>query len=389
MIYSLAASSWDDCEYSALERVIKAGDFTMGREVFDFEQRFADWIGCKFAVMVNSGSSANLLMVAALMYRRDGFLKPGDEVIVPAVSWSTTYHPLQQYGLKVKFVDIDAKTLNLDLLQLEQAITPGTRAILSVNLLGNPNNFRKLNSIIQGRDIILLEDNCEALGASFGGKFTGTFGLMGTFSFFFSHHISTMEGGIIVTDDEELHHILLCIRSHGWTRNLPKINRVCGEKDDDDFNEAYRFVLPGYNLRPLEFSGAVGKEQLKKLTKILEVRRRNALYCQSVFDSIPWFQMQKEVGESSWFGFSLVLGEDAPYDRNSIVRKLRNVGVEVRPIVAGNFVKNQTLKWYNYVIHGQLNNSEYIDKHGFYVGNHHYSLEKQIDLLSSALCTGY
>ncbi|HQU09922.1 MAG TPA: DegT/DnrJ/EryC1/StrS family aminotransferase, partial [Opitutales bacterium] len=224
----MATTSWGQEEYDAMQRVIASGVFTMGVNVQVFERDFANYIGSKHCVMVNSGSSANLLMVAALFYTKNPKLqlKRGNEVIVPAVSWSTTYYPLYQYGLKIKFVDIDLNTLNYDLEQLEKAVTDSTRMIMAVNLLGNPNDFDRINQIIAGRDILMIEDNCESLGAKFNGKHAGTFGVMGSFSSFFSHHISTMEGGLIVTDDEELYHILLSLRAHGWTRNLPKENHV-------------------------------------------------------------------------------------------------------------------------------------------------------------------
>jgi CDP-6-deoxy-D-xylo-4-hexulose-3-dehydrase len=183
--------------------------FSMGKEVFTFEEQFAKYTGSKHCVMVNSGSSANLIMIGAMFYKKNNPWKIGDEVLVPAVSWPTTYYPLYQYGLKIKFIDIDLETLNFDLNALEKAITPKTKGILAVNLLGNPNDFDRIQSMIKGRDIVLLEDNCESLGATFKGKQAGTFGDMGTFSFFFSHHISTMEGGMVVTDDEELHQILV------------------------------------------------------------------------------------------------------------------------------------------------------------------------------------
>ena len=265
--FPLATSSWDDAEQAALQRVIASDRYSMGPEVAAFEADFARFTGSRYAVMVNSGSSANLAMVAALRYTQNPDLRlmPGDEVIVPAVSWSTTYFPLHQYGLHLKFVDIDAHTLNYDLTALESAISDRTRAIMAVNLLGNPNDFDAIRALIGPRRITLLEDNCESMGATFAGRQTGTFGVMGTFSCFFSHHISTMEGGLVVTDDEELYHILLALRAHGWTRNLPKFNRLTGVKSDDPFEESFRFVLPGYNLRPLEMSGALGVEQMKKL----------------------------------------------------------------------------------------------------------------------------
>src|SRR3989338_1995166 len=184
--------------------------------------------------------------------------------------------PLYRYGLRLKFVDIDSETLNIDLKKLEEAVTDKTRMIFAVNLLGNPNDFDEIRRIIGSRDILLLEDNCESLGAEFEGRQAGTFGLMGSYSSFFSHHMSTMEGGMIVTDDEELYHILLSLRSHGWTRHLPKHNKVCGTKGDDLFEESFRFVLPGYNLRPLELSGAIGSKQIKKLPEFMRIRRDNA-----------------------------------------------------------------------------------------------------------------
>ena len=274
--YSLSSNTWDSKEYIAIQRVINSNLFTMGKEVSSFESKFAKFFGSKFCVMVNSGSSANLLMIASLFFTKikNRKLKKGDEVIVPAVSWSTTYFPLQQYGIKLVFVDINKETLNFDIPQLEKAISKKTKAILAVNLLGNPNDFISLNKICKENGLTLLEDNCESMGAKYGDKYTGSFGLMGTFSSFFSHHISTMEGGYIVTDDEEIYHILLSLRAHGWTRNLPNKNRVTGRKSNKDFLESFNFVLPGYNLRPLEISAAIGKEQLKKISIFSEDKKK-------------------------------------------------------------------------------------------------------------------
>lgn len=386
--YSLASSTWDQHEYAAIQRVIESDMFTMGKEVAQYEKDFAAFFGAQYALMVSSGSTANLLMIAALFFTKNAKykLKRGDEVIVPAVSWSTTYFPLQQYGLKVKFVDIDRQTLNMDLDKLEAAITDNTRAILSVNLLGNPNDFARMNEIIAGRDIFILEDNCESMGATLNGKQAGTFGVMGTFSSFFSHHIATMEGGCVVTDDEELYHILLCIRAHGWTRNLPKFNQVTGEKSDDAFEESFKFVLPGYNVRPLEMSGALGIEQLKKLPNFIETRRKNAELFQSLFADHPFIEIQKETGESSWFGFSLILKENAPYSRAELVKKLVENGIECRPIVTGNFLKNkEVLEFFDYEVAGTLEGAEYLDEHGLFVGNHQNDIEAEIKLLAKVL----
>lgn len=382
--YPLAEFSWDQAETDAMHRLIDAGTFTMGSHVQEFEQRFAQYIGSRHCVMVNSGSSANLLMVAALFYTKNSALKleRGDEVIVPAVSWSTTYFPLYQYGLKIKFVDIDLYTLNYDLDQLQEAVGDKTRAIMAVNLLGNPNDFNRIRQIIGDRDIVLIEDNCEAMGAEFEGRKAGTFGVMGTFSSFFSHHISTMEGGLIATDDEELYQILLSLRAHGWTRNLPKNNLVCGEKSDDLFEESFRFVLPGYNVRPLELSGAIGVEQVKKLPGLITERRKNGVLLQGAMGDHPDILIQQEIGASSWFGFSLVVRPGSSLTRPLLLAKLNDLGFECRPIVAGNFARNEVVKYFDSEVHGELNNAVHIDRQGLFVGNHHYPLSEAIGVLS-------
>lgn len=383
--FPLATSSWEKEELDAMQRVIASGMFTMGEQVKKFEHDFAQYVGSKHCVMVNSGSSANLLMVAALFYTQNPALKlkRGDEVIVPAVSWSTTYYPLYQYGLKIKFVDIDLHTLNYDLDQLESAVTDKTRAIMAVNLLGNPNDFGKIQQIIGDRKIVLIEDNCESMGATYQGKQAGTFGVMGSFSSFFSHHISTMEGGLIVTDDEELYQILLSLRAHGWTRNLPKENLVCSEKSDDPFEESFRFVLPGYNVRPLELEGALGVEQVKRLPKMIEERRKNGLLLQSAMSTHSDIIIQHEIGQSSWFGFSLVIRPGSKLDRKTLVTKLNDLGFECRPIVAGNFAKNEVVKYFDSEVHGSLKNAEHIDQHGLFIGNHHYAIPDAFNLLRS------
>lgn len=378
MFYPLATSGWDDLEIQAIQNVIKSGMYSMGPYVAEYEKHFSKYLNSKYSVMCSSGSTANLIMVAALFYRKNNPLKRGDEVIVPAVSWSTTYYPLYQYGLKLKFVDIDVETLNYDLKALGEAVSSKTRVIMAVNLLGNSNNFAQIKKITEGTGIELIEDNCESLGATFEGKQCGTFGLMGTFSSFFSHHISTMEGGIVCTDDEELYHILLCLRAHGWTRNLPKENKVTGTKSDNLFDESYKFVLPGYNVRPLEMSGAIGIEQLKKLPTFVDVRRQNAEVFQEVFSKFPEIIIQKEIGKSSWFGFSIVIIPDSGIKRMNIIESLISSGAECRPIVAGNFAKNEVVKWFDSEIHKTLPNAEHIDQHGFFVGNHQVLMKDQI-----------
>ena len=378
--FPLATATWGQEEQDAMQRVIASGIFTMGESVNAFERDFAEYVGSKHCVMVNSGSSAILLMVAALFYTKNPKLKlnRGGEVIVPAVSWSTTYYPLYQYGLKIKFVDIDLNTLNYDLDQLEQAVTDKTRAIMAVNLLGNPNDFNRINKIIGGRDIVLMEDNCESMGAKFEGKHAGTFGVMGGYSSFFSHHISTMEGGLIVTDDEELYQILFSLRAHGWTRDLPKKNLVCSDKSDDPFEESFRFVLPGYNVRPLEIEGALGVEQVKRLSSLISARRENGRLFQAALANHPDIIIQQEIGESSWFGFGLVIRPNSKLTRKALVQQLNELGFECRPIVAGNFTKNEVVKYFDSEVYGTLKNAEYIDQNGLFVGNHHYPIPEAL-----------
>ena len=383
MEYKLATSTWDELEINAIQDVIKTDKFSMGPKVEEFEKQFAQYFGSKYSVMCSSGSTANLLMTASLFFSKKPKLKAGDEIIVPAVSWSTTYFPLQQYGLKLKFVDIDLNTLNYNLDDLESAVSSKTKAIMVVNLLGNSNDFNKINEIIENRDIVVIEDNCESMGAKLDDKFCGTHGLMGTFSTFFSHHMATMEGGMVLTDDEEYYHILLCLRAHGWTRNLPHKNHV-SDKSDDWFEESFRFVLPGYNVRPLEMSGAIGIEQLKKLPSFIKQRRKNAEIFVKLFKDDKRFLIQKEIGESSWFGFSLII-MDKSINRKEIIDLLTINKIDSRPIVTGDFTKNNVMKFFNYEIHETLENADHLHYQGFFLGNSHVDLTKELNYLKEVL----
>jgi len=382
--YSLATSTWDEKELNAIQSVIDNDIFTMGDSVKQFEEDFAQFLNKKYCVMVSSGSTANLIATAALFYTKNPMLKRGDEVIVPAVSWSTTYFPLQQYGLKLKFVDIDLETLNYDLDTLSSAITEDTKMIMAVNLLGNPNDFDAINEMIKETEIIILEDNCESMGAEYKGKQAGTFGIMGTFSTFFSHHMATMEGGFVTTDDEELYHILLSMRAHGWTRDLPKENKV-SNKSDDWFEESFRFVLPGYNVRPIEMSGAIGVEQLKKLPSFLKQRRENAKLFVELFSHHPDFIIQKDIDNSSWFGFSLIIKPTSNLKRKNVIKKLQENNIDCRPIVTGNFTRNEVMKFFDYEIHDNLKNADFLHDNGFFIGNSQVNLEREIKYLGEVL----
>jgi CDP-6-deoxy-D-xylo-4-hexulose-3-dehydrase len=376
--YSLSNDTWGEEEVQAVNEIISSRYFTLGKYVSQYEKEFALKFGAKYAVMSNSGSSANLLAIAALVYSKR--LQRGDEVIVPAVSWSTTYFPLAQYGLKLRFVDIDINTLNINLTNLENAISNETKAIFAVNLLGNPNDFTLLQEICTRNNIILLEDNCESMGAEFDGKCAGSFGLMGTFSSYFSHHICTMEGGMTITNDEELYHYMLSIRSHGWTRHLPKDSKIY-HKLDNEFYESFNFIMPGYNLRPLEMEAAIGIQQLKKLDSFVASRRDNAGYFSSLMKDEKNIMIQQEVGKSSWFGFAIILKDELEYKRDLFIKAFKENGIEVRPIVTGNFVKQKALEFMEYSISGKLDNADYIHENGFFVGNHSISMKSNIDTL--------
>lgn len=376
MRYRLCDDTWDESEFSAVRQVLDSNMFSMGERVAEYEREFAAKFGVKYAVMTSSGSAANLLAVAGLVY--SGRIQKGDEVIVPAVSWSTTYFPLYQMGLRLRFVDIDRDTLNIDMDRLAAAVTGNTKMVCLVNLLGNPNDFDRIMEICGGKNIIIMEDNCESLGAEYHGKKAGTFGFVGTYSTFYSHHLCTMEGGMTVTDDEELYHYMLCIRAHGWTRNLPKDSKIY-RKSENDFYESFNFIVPGFNLRPLEIEGAAGSEQLKKMDRIIAQRRENAKYFREKMSGFKDIRLQKETGESSWFGFAMVLEGKLKGRRDELVKYLAENGIEVRPIVAGNFTRNSVIKYMDYSIYGDLTSGDDIHDNGFFIGNHSKNNSDQTD----------
>ncbi len=378
MKYPLAVSSWDHEERDAIQRIVDSGIHSMGDEVRAFEAAFAAWNGSRYAVMVNSGSSANLLGFNSLLYVDDHPLRRGDKIVVPAVSWSTTYFPLSQSGYVLKFVDVDAGTFNLDLNQVEQALAdPEVKAVVAVNLLGNPCELDQLQTMCERRGVMLLEDNCESLGAELNGRKTGSFGRLGTFSFFFSHHLCTMEGGMVVTDDEELYHAMLAMRAHGWTRNLPEGSKL--HIDEDEFIRKFRFVLPGFNLRPLEMQAAVGQVQLRKANRFIAQRRRNARIFKQTFGAIPGVSTQRENGKHSWFGFALVLDSGGAARRKELVATLAADGVETRPILAGNFLNNPVLELIDNETPYSYHNAETLDKSGLFFGSHNHCLKEELE----------
>jgi CDP-6-deoxy-D-xylo-4-hexulose-3-dehydrase len=384
MFYDLAAPTWGEEERRAIDETLAGGRLTMGPRVAEFERAFAEKFGVRHAVMVGSGSAANLVGVAALFYKRYFPLRRGDEVIVPAISWATTYYPLQQYGLRLRFVDVELDTLNIDVSRLERALTPRTRLVVAVSILGNPCALDVLRRFCDERGLYLFEDNCESMGASIAGRACGTFGDIGTFSTFFSHHISTMEGGVLVTNDTELCHLARSLRAHGWTRDLPEDTDIF-EPRDDDFFEAYRFILPGYNARPLELAGAIGLEQLKKLDRMIAVRRQNAHTFARLFAGDERFIIQREHGTSSWFSFTVVLNPRWSIDRRRVLAALKKADIGYRIITGGCFLRHDVIRYFDYDTAGEIVNANIAHDRGFFVGNHPFDLTPQIERLREVL----
>jgi CDP-6-deoxy-D-xylo-4-hexulose-3-dehydrase len=392
--YELSSSSWDHEEVDAIQRVVASGQYTMGQEVFAFEREFAAASDMRYAVMVNSGSSANLIATAALFFKADRPLQAGDEVIVPALSWGTTYHPLVQYGLKLRFVDIELDTLNIDTAALEAALTPRTRMLVAVSILGNPAALDVLRRFADAHDLYFLEDNCESLGAEVDGRKAGSFGDLSTCSFFFAHHLSTMEGGVVLTNDLELADLCRALRAHGWTRDLSENSPLYERRSGEHF-EAYRFLLPGYNVRPMEFQGATGRVQLRKLPGLIEARRRNLALFQELFAGDERFIIQREHGKSSSYSFTIVLNpavlnpgglnRAAGIDRDRVFAALKANDIQFRMVTGGCYTRHDVIRHCDYSIAGELKNANIVHDYGLFVGNHPKDISAQLHRLREVL----
>lgn len=385
-IYSLASKSWNETEYQAMMGVLSGDYYKMGAVCKKFEQDYAKWTGIKYAVFCNSGSSANLLALAAVRYDPRHKSDQRNEIIVPAVSWSTTYYPVTQLGYTPVFADVSAKTFNLSIEDVERKITPNTKAIFAVNLLGNPCDFDALKSLCSKYNLILLEDNCESMGAEYKGRKTGCHGHIGTHSTFFSHHISTMEGGICVTDDEFTFELIKSLRTHGWVRDVEnkELFYKYFEKPESELYEFFHFVLPGYNFRPTEVQGALGIEQVKKLDGFIETRIKNIRYFESALKELNvdiHLQQEQPNGKSSWFGFGLLCPHQEA--RNSLVQTLNKNEIECRPIVSGNMLRQPVFA--QFATPEDFPGAEKIHECGLMIGNHQFPIQNQIDYFISTL----
>ena len=389
MIYPLAYSTWGKEELEAIQRVIDSDMYTMGKHVKQFEDEFAKQFGSNHAVMVNSGSSANLLMLSLLKWK----YKLTGNIIVPVVGWATTYFPIVQNGFKINFVDVDPNTWNIDVNKIEEAINPQTCAIMPVNLLGNSCDYSKIIDICTKHNLLLIEDNCESMGAKYNGLYTGTIGLAGSFSFFFSHHIQTMEGGMILCTDKDDADYMRSMRAHGWVRDLPADSHLY-KKTGNAFDDNFIFATPGYNVRPLEMSGAIGSVQLTKWNSIMETRLANKEHFLSLFANKSWCRVQKEIGTSSWFTFGIVLDGELKGRRAEVIDALSKAGIQNRPLASRNFLKQPVMRDLDFIVSGQWVNpnkillaseqmtaADDIHNNGFVVANGSENIKESIDKL--------
>lgn len=340
---------------------------SMWEKTFEFEARFAQYQNSNSAVMVNSGSSADLLMAFLLTNPLKPILARGDEVLIPVVTWPTHIWSVMMAGLKVKLVDVDPTTLNIDMEDLERSISPKTRAIFPVHLMGNPCDMKKIVSLAEKHGLIILEDCCEAFGSQYGGKMVGNFGLASSFSFFFSHHMMTMEGGMISCNNEEVADHLRILRAHGWMRN---VNTLKFPHDNCDVDERYKFVGWGFNVRPTDLQAGFGICQLEKLpsfnkTRELLARKFFELLKTNEFINFPRVETE---AEPSWFALPMMVAENAPYSRSELTDYLERQGVETRPIVTGNVARHPVASIFPEFSEREFPGADQIHSRGFYVG---------------------
>ncbi|CAF1028207.1 unnamed protein product [Adineta steineri] len=389
-LFPLAMNPFGVDEILAMTEVLLTGRLTLGSEVEKAEKKFAQNVGVPYAVMVNSGSSANLLAVAAITNKlRPIHCDSGDQVLVPAVCWSTSVFPLLQNGLCPVFVDVDPCTFNVTLVELERKLTPRVKAVMAVHVLGNSIDMREMKNFVTRHKLILIEDTCESLGSFCNSgteneqKMLGTFGDFGTFSFYFSHHITSGEGGMITCKSEEDYNLLRCLRAHGWTRHLT--NRQIVEELYPDFDSRFLFVNIGYNLRPLEVQGAMLNIQLEKLSQFNACRRDNlrrikeALLRDERFSRFMSLMEASSGVDPAWFGVGALLHRSYAHQRLEFLKYLERNGIENRPIISGNFIRQPCIKAFceqerpeNYP------GAEAIHMRGFFIGIHQIPLDQTV-----------
>jgi CDP-6-deoxy-D-xylo-4-hexulose-3-dehydrase len=377
-------------------KVLKSGNLTMGEEVKKFEAKMASYLGVKHFVMVNSGSSANLLMIEALM--RPAIVKPslsaGDSILVPAIAWPTTIWPLIQLGLNPLFVDVNLDTLALDLKAAQELIDTSripVRGLFPIHPLGRALPPSELLTFAKKNDLILINDVCESLGSWSEGKHTGTDGVAGSFSFYFSHHITTMEGGGISTNSDEFADDLRSMRSHGWSRDRSDVATWTANKSSNE--SKFLFVSTGYNVRPMEIQAAIGSEQINSIDAFIEKRRHIAKSVSgrlagSKLSVIGENTLKSNPREHSWMLIPiLVNGGNAAHRKALILEKLEELEIETRPILTGNFLSQPAIQRItrHAIDPSGFVNATKITNEAFMVGAHHDLSDDQISFLCDAL----
>lgn len=369
---------------------------TSGRYSSEFEKKFPEFIGAKYCSLVNSGSSANLLAITTLMSHKLGSkrLKRGDEVITVAAGFPTTIAPLVQNGLIPVFIDVELETYNLKTGNLEKAISHKTKAIVMAHTLGNPFNLKKVMEIAAKYNLWVIEDNCDALGAKYDGKYTGTFGHISTYSFYPAHHITMGEGGAVVTNDFKLYNIIRSMRD--WGRDCicsPGEDNFCGKRftqKHGDLPEGYdhKYVYShfGYNLKVTDMQASIGLSQLKKLPDFIEKRKENY---KKLYDGLKQFEeylilpKATESSEPSWFGFAITLKENNKYTRNELIKFLEERKVGTRLLFAGNILKQPLFieNEINYKVIGKLTNTNIVMNNTFWIGVWPGIIDEQVNYI--------
>ena len=393
--YQLLENGFSDQDISIGKKVLNSKRITMASYTRNFELAFAKKLGAKYALMVNSGSSANLLATfAAGNPLKKNCLKRGDEVLIPALCWSTSIWPLVQFGLKPIFVDIDIETLNINLADLEKKITKKTRAIMLINVLGISSDLFKIKKIADKKKIIIIEDNCESLGSTLKKKYLGTFGDYGSFSFYYSHQITSGEGGMVTCNKKEDYDILFALRSHGWLggtrfykRNLKSYNTYASQNPKLD--PRYIFINSGFNLRPTDIQAAIAHNQFKRLDTLKKFRNINKnLIIEKISNSQKWKRQFKFIVtpkdiDPSWMGLPILLSEKYIKKKQKFVNFLDNQGIETRPIISGNFANQPAAKLYKLCKKNEkFENAQKVQELGFLIGLHTKKLSKKnLDLI--------
>lgn len=357
---------------------------TMWEKTRQFEQRFADSQGAMQATMVNSGSSADLLIAFALVNPMANLLAPGDEILIPSVTWPTQVWSAMMAGLRVRIVDTDPATLNMDLQDLESKISRNTRAISLVHLMGNPCDMDSIGRISAKHDLLVVEDCCESLGAKWDGKAVGNFGVASAFSFFFSHHITTMEGGMILSQDEAVSDLFRLLRAHGWSRNTQYLDSPV----PDGLDPRYMFLNWGFNVRPTELQAGFGLIQLERLPGFHATRLANAEYFASLlkpYEEVLRLMQIHPKAECSWFALPLMVGADAPFDRNELVTFLESQGIETRPIVGGSLARHPVADMFPELKEVDLPGADQVHERGFYLGLYPLESRAKLDRLAETI----